>query len=158
MSATSKPVNILIADDDKDDCMFFKEALEEIPIKVELTAVHDGEELMAHLAARTVTLPDALFLDLNMPRKNGFECLQEIKSNVRLKKLPVIIYSTSYDEWVADGLYKSGAHHYIRKPGNFNELKKDIHHALTMVMSENNIQPPKEKFLISKLRTPSSGQ
>ena len=70
-----KHLNLLLADDDIDDCSFFKEVLENLPISTHLTTVHDGEQLIQLLAKETIELPHVLFLDLNMPRKNGFECL-----------------------------------------------------------------------------------
>ncbi len=84
----AKQLNILLADDDTDDCVFFKRALKELAIPISLTTVHDGEQLMDFLANKTNELPHVLFLDLNMPRKNGFECLSEIKSNEKLSQLP----------------------------------------------------------------------
>ena len=75
-----KQMFILLADDDTDDCIFFKEALDELLLPTKLMTVHDGEQLMHLLANESTELPDVLFLDLNMPRKNGFECLEEIKS------------------------------------------------------------------------------
>ena len=64
-------LNLLLADDDADDCMFFKEALEELPVAAKLITVNDGVQLMNHLINENSQLPDALYLDLNMPRKNG---------------------------------------------------------------------------------------
>jgi DNA-binding NtrC family response regulator len=147
-------LNILHADDDKDDCLFFKEALAELSIITSLITVNDGEQLMKHLMGVSENLPHVLFLDLNMPRKNGFECLVEIKKHALLKKLPVIIFSTSYDEQKANALYESGAYCYICKPPDFNELKKAIHSALLLV-KENNSKPSKENFLITRLKTRS---
>ena len=72
---------ILLADDDVDDCIFFREALEELPVNASLTTVKDGVQLIQHLTDNPNPFPDVLYLDLNMPRKNGFECLSEIKSN-----------------------------------------------------------------------------
>ena len=72
--------NILLADDDQDDCLLFKEALDELAITVQLTAVQNGEELM-QLLNKAEILPDLMFLDLNMPRKNGMECLFAIKQS-----------------------------------------------------------------------------
>jgi CheY-like chemotaxis protein len=83
-------LNLLLADDDHDDCIFFKAALGGIDQQLNLTVVNDGVELMEFLSSQTGPLPDVLFLDLNMPRKNGFECMNEIKSNEKLKTLPVI--------------------------------------------------------------------
>src|ERR1700675_4386029 len=104
-----KQLNILLADDDGDDCYFFKEALKECPVSTHLTTVPDGEHLMHLLTNGTRELPDVLFLDLNMPRKNGFECLSEIRENKKLKDLPVIIFSTSFEQEVVNLLYQNGA-------------------------------------------------
>src|SRR4051812_38109776 len=110
--------NLLLADDDEDDCAFFKEALDELSLPVSLVVVNDGVQLMDYLAANSSNnLPDMLFLDLNMPRKNGHECLKEIKEIEKLHTLPVIIFSTSLDIEIVDLMYKKGATYYIRKPG-----------------------------------------
>ena len=79
LSMNSEQLNILLADDDTDDCIFFKKALDELTLPTNLVAVHDGEQLMHLLTNDTNPLPHILYLDLNMPRKNGFECLSEIK-------------------------------------------------------------------------------
>ena len=142
-------LNILLADDDPDDCIFFKEALESIPVLTQLTAVHDGEQLMQLLTNKTIKLPDILFLDLNMPRKNGFECLTEIKQNKKLKALPVVIFSTSFEQEVVNLLYDNGAHFFIRKPSEFVLFKKIILHTLTLLMPGNVLKPTKESFVIS---------
>src|SRR5450759_3766148 len=93
-----KQLNILLADDDTDDCFFFDKALRETPIATHLTIVHDGEQLMDYLSKNSEHLPDVLFLDLSMPRKTGFECLSEIKENKKLKDLPVVMFSTSFPQ------------------------------------------------------------
>ena len=125
-------LNILLADDDTDDCLFFKEATEELHEPVNFSAVHDGEQLMQLLMNETGKLPDILFLDLNMPRKNGFECLTEIKQNNKLKHMPVVIFSTSGSHDNMSTLFKTGADVYIRKPGNLAQLVQVINHALPM--------------------------
>jgi CheY-like chemotaxis protein len=125
-----KKLNILLADDDTDDCTFFKEALEDLKLSADLTIVRDGEELMQLLAHEKNALPDVLFLDINMPRKNGFECLSEIKNSKKLKSLPVIMFSTSNSLDKISAIFKTGAHVYIHKPGDFAQLKEVISHAL----------------------------
>ena len=82
---------LLLADDDIDDCCFFEDALNELPISATLSTVNHGVQLMQYLSAKSGSLPDLLFLDLNMPRKSGFDCLTEIKQSEKLKQLPVII-------------------------------------------------------------------
>jgi CheY-like chemotaxis protein len=132
-------INILLADDDKDDCYLFREALSEIPLETNLETVHDGEQLMTYLNEHADDLPHVLFLDLNMPKKNGFECLTEIKHSDKLKQLPVIMFSTSYprdmhyEQDIIKVLYNIGAQDYIRKPEDFNKLKQVIHKMLMKI-------------------------
>jgi CheY-like chemotaxis protein len=138
------PLRILLSDDDIDDCSFFNKALQEIPVATDLTIVHDGEQLMNYLSKNSEHLPDALFLDLSMPRKNGFECLAEIKENEKLKDLIVIMFSTSfpkdiiYEENMIKLLLKIGAQDYIRKVGDFKLLKTVIHKILNMVAEKKS--------------------
>ena len=139
---------LLLADDDIDDCTFFEDALEELPISATLLTVNDGVQLMEFLSAKSDNLPDALFLDLNMPRKSGFECLEEIKLIDKLKGLPVIIFSTSLNMEVVDLLYEKGAHYYIRKPRQYNDLKKVILEAVTLTAENKLTQPTRDKFIL----------
>lgn len=144
-----KHLDILLADDDTDDCAFFEEALAELTISTKLTAVHDGEKLMQLLNEEKPTLPHILFLDLNMPRKNGFECLAEIKLNKKLKALPVIILSTSYEQEVVNLLFQNGAQYFIRKPSAFVQFKKIILYVLTLLNEHGVTQPTKEHFVLT---------
>lgn len=139
---------ILLAEDDEDDCLFFKEALEELPIHFQLFIVNNGTQLMKWFT-NTEELPHVLFLDLNMPQKNGFECLADIKRKETLESLPVIIFSTSYDKEIANLLHKNGAHYYIRKPSEFSQLKTVLHNALKMIEKDNSEKPTIEKFIIA---------
>ncbi len=148
-------LDVLLADDDTDDCYFFKEALAELKLSINLTAVHNGEELMKLLKSEItmsdyMPLPDVLFLDLNMPRKNGFECLQEIKSSGYMKQLPVIILSTSFEQAVVNLLYTSGAQHFIRKPSDFSLFKKTIQQTfITTIVPQKTLQPARDQFVIT---------
>ncbi|MFD2940687.1 response regulator [Flavobacterium notoginsengisoli] len=147
---STEQYNLLLADDDEDDCLFFKEALDETSINAPLSIVHDGVQLMDYLKSNNTTanFPDVLFLDLNMPKKNGLECLAEIKADEKLKKLPVIIFSTSLDSEIINNLYKNGASYYIRKPGDFSKLKKVIEIALTAASENNFKQPERANFIL----------
>jgi CheY-like chemotaxis protein len=145
--------NILLADDDSDDCTFFKEALLNLAISIKLTIVNDGEQLMELLLKEKSELPHVLYLDLNMPRKNGFECLLEIKENEKLKFFPVIIFSTSYEQEVVNQLYINGAHYFIRKPADFLQFKRIIQHSLKLIVMEKDSQPTKENFVLSLQNT-----
>jgi len=144
-------MNILLADDDTDDCMFFKEALKDLFLPTEFTAVHDGEQLMQLLTNEDTVLPHVLFLDLNMPRKNGFECLSEIKLNARLNGIPVIIFSTSFENETVNQLHKSGAFYYIRKPSQFSQFKSLIQQSLEFIAQALTDQPSRDNFVLKAI-------
>jgi CheY-like chemotaxis protein len=145
----TKPLNILLADDDKDDCLFFEMALDALSTQTTIETVVDGEKLMEYLAENLKKLPDLLFLDLNMPRKNGFECLTEIRLNKALRKLPVIIFSTSYEQQVVNQLFKNGAKYFIRKPAEFPNLKKIIAKTIGLLLDKDVPNPARENFVLS---------
>lgn len=124
-------IYILLADDDEDDRNFFKDAFDEIKISTNVNVVNDGEELMDYLNQPDIILPHILFLDLNMPRKNGMECLMEIKQLDHLKNMAIAIYSTSSSEKDIEETFVKGANIYIKKPNDFNELIKTLNIATT---------------------------
>lgn len=140
----TQTLNILLADDDHDDCNFFKHALEELSPAAQLTTVHDGEQLMNYLSDSSAHLPHVLFLDINMPRKNGLECLAEIKRNQKLKDIPVVMFSTSNSWDTINMLFKGGSDVYIHKPNEFAQLKQVIKYALPIaaekIVSKNPLK------------------
>ena len=139
---------ILLADDDTDDCMFFANALEELKVPFKLKTVFDGEQLMNFLENKE-NLPDIIFLDMNMPCKNGFECLVEIRKSERYKIIPVIIISTSLDENIIKSLHENGAFFYIKKPSLFAHLKKLMSMVINLIAAGNYKQPSIEKFVLT---------
>lgn len=145
----SQNINILLADDDQADCLLFKDALEELPVSAKLTIVHNGEQVIEELTKNGNTLPDVLFLDLNMPRKNGFAALGTIKRDIALQDIPVIIFSTSSDLEMIKIVYRDAAHYYICKPVDFSQLKNAIYEALTLVTQKDKPLPLIENFIIT---------
>ncbi|MDQ3108943.1 MAG: response regulator [Bacteroidota bacterium] len=141
-------MNILLADDDMDDCNLFNNALEALTKVTHLTTVHDGEQLMNYLCENSENLPHILFLDINMPRKNGFECLEEIKQNEKLKDLPVVMFSTSKLQDIINILFKQGADIYVRKPSSLSELVQVIDHALP-IATESIFSNGKLKYILN---------
>ncbi len=145
----SSKFNLLLADDDQDDCLLFKDALDDLQVAAKLTAVNDGEQLINFFENIDFSMPDALYLDLNMPRKNGFDCLKEIKQNEKLKIIPVFIFSTSYDPEMVNKLHELGANYYIQKPVDFSKLKKVIARSLELISSSTPLLAAKDKFVIT---------
>jgi CheY-like chemotaxis protein len=127
----SSPLHIILADDDESDRTNFKDALEESRIKTLFYAVKDGVELMEHLLKEDTPIPHLLFLDLNMPRKNGLTCLKEIRSIDKLKDVAIAIYSTSDYEKDIEETFEHGGNVYIRKPTDFNLLKQVLDKVLS---------------------------
>lgn len=143
-----KQMKILLADDDKDDRYFFSKALTETGVASQLISVEDGEKLMNYLAAAT-DLPDVIFLDLNMPRKTGAECLTEIKQNRSYRDIPVVIYSTSIPYDAADVLYEKGAQYCLQKCV-YSELPSALYKVLEL-LSNSPKRPARDQFIIRTL-------
>lgn len=123
---SSKPMKVVLVDDDEDDRMFFADALQEIELRTDLKEFHNGQQLLDYLNKDDAEFPQLIFLDLNMPVMDGFECLKKIRSNPELKDLVVAIYSTSSSERDIEETFINGANVYINKPNKFEELKKTI--------------------------------
>ena len=142
--------HIFIADDDVDDCIFFEEALLELNIPNELTITNDGVGLMTKLneIVTEAPPPDVIFLELNMPRKNGYECLEEIRQNPRLKKIPVVVFSTTDNNEAVDKCYNKGANYYVRKPNSHERLKKVIETILMIDLWKQSFKTPRNHFLL----------
>ncbi|RIV26777.1 response regulator [Fibrisoma montanum] len=125
-------MTILIADDDVDDRMFIERALRQNGYTQEIQFVEDGEELMEYLhhTGRYNELnapwPNLLILDLNMPRKNGFQALEEIKEDPKLRRLPVVVMTTSSADEDVVKTYNLGVNSFVTKPFNFNRLVEMI--------------------------------
>ncbi|MEO6404847.1 MAG: response regulator [Ferruginibacter sp.] len=143
-----QPITILLAEDDDDDCMLFKQAVSELNAQILVNVVNDGEKLMT-LLNETDQLPAILFLDMNMPRKDGMTCLKEIKQSELLKSIRVIILSTSATDSIVNNLYEFGAQYYIRKPNDFDQLKNLIMNAIDLT-AQNNTQPSIQNFVLSQ--------
>jgi CheY-like chemotaxis protein len=132
-----KAVSILLVDDDPDDKFLFMEALEKVNMLSECNYRSNGDEALMWLT--TVTeLPDYIFLDLNMPRIDGLEVLQEIKKHGRLKSIPVIIYSTSSNQSDKEKAMRHGASLYITKPSRLADLKNAITSVFETIKATGN--------------------
>lgn len=126
----NEPFYILLADDDEGDRLLFSDAFAELKIETVVHTVNNGVQLMERLNMKDTELPHFLFLDLNMPGKNGLECLKEIKSNEKLKDICIAIYSTSDSEKDIEETFRNGANVYITKPDDYNMLKKVLEKAV----------------------------
>ena len=129
MRDEAHPIVILLADDDEEDRMLACDALNESRLSNDITCVTDGEDLMDYLHRRgkyappfDAVRPDLILLDLNMPKKDGREALQEIKSDPELRQICVVVLTTSKAEEDIYRCYDSGASSFITKPITFEGL------------------------------------
>jgi CheY-like chemotaxis protein len=129
MGDYNSSVTILIADDDPDDRMMTRDAFEEARLVNELHFVEDGEELMDYLYRRgkfssviPAPRPGLILLDLNMPKKDGREAIREIKADSRLRRIPIVVLTTSKAEEDVLRTYDLGVSSYITKPVTFDAL------------------------------------
>ena len=125
----SKSIVILMADDDADDRLLAKDALAECRLPSDLHFVENGEELLEYLHRRgkytsltDAPCPGLILLDLNMPKKDGREALKEIKADPELRKIPVVVLTTSKADTDIGRIYELGANSFISKPVSFDSL------------------------------------
>ena len=142
------PLHILLADDDENDRLLFQEVFSGLKIKTIVHTVNNGIQLMEWLNGKNIRLPDLIFLDLNMPRKNGLECLKEIKSNDKLNDIFIAIYSTSENEKDIEETFRNGANVFITKPNNFNMLKQVLETAVMKTFQYQDQSMKRENFLL----------
>lgn len=141
-------LNVALADDDEDDRLFFQEAIEDIAIKTKLSLLNDGKELMDYLNLPNTILPNLVFLDLNMPIKNGMQCLKEIRSNPALNKICIAIYSTSSSEKDIEETFVNGANIYLNKPNSFSKLREAIEKVLQINWQYHTSNLNRDNFLL----------
>lgn len=144
----NEPINIVLADDDAGDRFLFKEAFSELKIKTVIHTVNDGMELMQYLHSKDHSMPYLIFLDLNMPLKNGLDCLKEIKKEEHLKDIFIAIYSTSDHEKDVNETFNNGANIYITKPNDFGRLKQVLEKAVSSASQYRDSVMRKENFLL----------
>lgn len=146
----NKMKNIILADDDADDREMFEDALMELSTEgITLYQAKDGRHLMSLLDESVPPPPDVIFLDLNMPLKNGFECLTEIRETSKLQHIPIVIYSTSCDKEFIDKVYEQGADYYMCKPTTYPMLRNAIDRALAIDWQQHPGQPSRDNFILA---------
>ncbi|MBK8363928.1 MAG: response regulator [Bacteroidia bacterium] len=120
---------IFLVDDDEDDQLFFTDALKEIDPAIQCSVARNGKDAIKILQGLN-ELPDVLFLDLNMPYMNGFECLKVLKTEIKLSLIPIVIFTTSNDPRDVQLTHRLGAEVFLSKPNDFNQLKLKLEHIL----------------------------
>ncbi len=142
------PLRIVLADDDADDRLFFREAITSVKVKHNLEMFEDGLKLMDHLTDGVSEYPHLVFLDLNMPRKSGIECLREIRADEKLRDIIVVIYSTSSADIDIEATFLAGANVYITKPNTISKLKTLINDVISVNWQYHTSNLNRENFVM----------
>jgi CheY-like chemotaxis protein len=134
-----------MADDDKDDFFILKEAAERAGEVLQISYAGNWLELWRFIMK---TIPDMLFLDINMPVKDGIECLQLLRNERKYDKVPILIYSTSVSKADIDKAYRHGANYFIVKPNAIDDIANIIKKLISMGKEALLSVPPREEFVI----------
>jgi DNA-binding response OmpR family regulator len=141
-------LNVSLGDDDEDDRQFFREAIEDICIDTKLSLFEDGDKLMDYLNHPKTILPDVIFLDFNMPVKNGMQCLREIRSSTIMDNVFIAIFSTSCSEKDIEDTFINGSNIYLNKPNSFGRLRESIEKVLNIGSQYNISHPNRDNYLL----------
>jgi CheY-like chemotaxis protein len=129
---------VLLIDDDRDDAEIFRDALKESGLSDGLDYFEDGLKALENLASKS-TRPDVIFLDINMPSINGWECLRAIKNLAGLQQIPIVMYSTSNLQSEGLNAQDIGAAAFLTKPDNFRDLKVRLVHLFNELFRSDNL-------------------
>jgi CheY-like chemotaxis protein len=141
------PTRILLVDDDIEDCIFFREALLESGLNTTLKISNISTDILGLMEQET--LPDLIFLDMNMPEMKGSECLREIRKTSYLDQTPVIIFSTSCVNHEVEETFATGANLYVQKPAGFKLLTIVLQHVINLDWQEYLRTPNRDKYVFN---------
>ncbi len=148
--AKQEPVKVVLADDDKDDQEIFTEALNHAEIPADVKTVDNGQELLNHLKDPAEPNPDIIFMDINMPVKNGKQVLAEIKADETLKDIPTVMLSTSENPKDVEETFNAGANLYVRKPYSFRNFVLLLKKIFTLKWAGDLLKPLRKSFFMSE--------
>lgn len=143
------PLRILLVDDDVDDCDLFKDAVGETGLHATIEIAHEGVKIMQLFNTRAEYLPHLIFLDLNMPKVSGTECLREIRRASYLNGIPVIMFSTSCTEIDVEESFAGGANLYLQKPTHYQQLVDMLTKVLLLDWRKYLIERKRSNFVIA---------
>ena len=138
-------IRILVADDDKEDIEIFSDAVKELNIDADIQVVRDGRQLLDLLSCDKEDKPDYLFLDLNMPKLSGFECLNHVRRHCDFDCMKIIILSGSVNVGEIDDAYDLGANYFLTKPSDLSEFKAYLLHIFN---NKSTTPPSRAEFVL----------
>ena len=140
-------LHVLFVDDDSDESYLFNEALEHAGLNIQLSRAADGNDLLSFLHKEAA--PDLVFMDINMPYKDGVEALTEIRKDPNFNDIPVVIYSTSNNKSRISACYANGANLFVIKPEDFDEMVQMVK-KVCLIDWKNYTKPSLEQFVLEE--------
>ena len=138
--------NIVLAEDDEDDSLMFRDVLADLKFSVDVKVFDNGHDLLHYLFEVCEECPDIIFLDLDLPRRNGIDCLVEIRRVSKYHDVPVIVLSTSSHAPTVQKSFESGANLFVQKPDTFHRMRSILHSIVSGPLPNSS---DINKFLIS---------
>lgn len=148
MNSKIDKLKLLLVEDDEEDRKFFSDALKGLDLNTTLVEVNNGAACIDYLSNKDQDAPDLIFLDLNMPVMDGFECLDRIRQMPEHQSTIIAIYSTSASERDIEKTFNRGANIYLNKPISLSELKKALKQIITTNWSYHTNDLNRENFLL----------
>jgi len=144
----NRVINVVLAEDDNDDVLIFKLALNELEIAVNLSHVDNGDKLLALLKE---LLPDVIFIDVEMPCTDGISCVIQIRKNKDFDNVPVIIISGHENQKYIDETFSEGANYYVIKASSVKQLSESLKTVFSTNLGKLMYYPPKQDFVIGDI-------
>jgi DNA-binding response OmpR family regulator len=139
--------HVVIAEDDHDDFEMFSLAIQDLSLTVVIRRAENGEVLMQLLESN---MPDILFLDIALPRKDGKQCLREIRANKKYDLLPVVMYTSFHDPKSIEFSFREGANIFVIKPSSYKELKEILKRIFAIEWKKSMYFPALPDFVLNK--------
>ena len=149
MKSYNEKILVFLVDDDDYDCEVFEDALNVFYVNHTLKIFNDGPSVLSHLLTLENNLPDLIFLDLNLPKMSGIDCLKEIRKEKHLQQLSIAIYTTSATATDMEATFTAGANIFITKPSQFPELIKILKHVFDINWQYQFSGLDRDNFLIA---------
>ena len=143
---TEHEKDVIVAEDDHDDLLFFEMAVKETEVPVFIRHAHNGEVLFVLLKEK---IPELLFLDIHMPCKDGMSCIREIRQSKEYDHLPVIMYTSETFGKTIEDCYRTGANFYLIKPDSFEQLKVNLTKIFSLDWKTTMPYPAMSHFVLS---------
>lgn len=141
-------LNVVIADDDEGNIIFFKNIFKDLKIGIKSQCFSNGEDLMNYLESNGAIIPEVIFIKYTIPGKNSMECLQEIKMNPRFSNIVFAVYADQISESEIEDIFVNGANIFMRKPETYEGLKKAVTEIITINWQYHTSGLNKDNFIL----------